>query len=243
MTVFKIFRVLFALTFLCSSAELLSAEKRHGSQEEPTEAWDQLQAGNKKFVNNRRFAAERAKLRKEQNPPYVILSCSDSRVPTELVFDQGLGKIFNARVAGNIVDDVVIDSIEFAAANYDVAVIVVLGHTRCGAVVGALHRLRKNHGVIDVQQGHLNAVLIPIEIAIKESGIDIYGPNAVELSIRANIAYSAQQLILQSPSIERAVRDGKLNIVGAEYSLRSGKVKQLFVIDSNNLNPCNCSNH
>jgi carbonic anhydrase len=105
-----------------------------------------------------------------------------------------------------------------------------MGHTKCGAVTGALNHLRSNNGVIDVQQGHLNAVLIPIEIAIVEAGINIYAPNALEQSIRANIRYQANQLISQSPLIAAEIAEGKLTIIGAEYHLATGKVKQLFSI-------------
>ena len=228
MRISKFISFIFALAILSSSTNL-SAKCSQPSDED---VWAQLQAGNKRYVHNKEFARQRAKVANGQNPPCVVLSCSDSRVTPEYVFDQAIGRLFVARTAGQVVDDVVVDSIEFAVGEWDVFSIVVLGHTNCGAVVGALGRLRKNHGVIDQQNGHLNAVLIPIEKAIVQAGINIYGPNALEKSIRANIAYSANQLIEQSPAIAKAVEKGRVNIIGAEYSLKTGKVKQLFVIDS-----------
>lgn len=227
MAILRILRALFVFTLLVSTTEL-AASCPHKPKTE--DIWRQLVAGNKRFVNNKKYARQRAKLVDGQNPPCVVLSCSDSRVPPELVFDQGLGKLFVARVAGNVVDDVVTDSIQFAVATWDIFSIVVLGHTDCGAVEGALARLRKNGGVIDPVNGFLFAVLNPIEHAIVNAGIDIYASNALKLATRANIAQSANQLFA-TPSIAKAVKDGKVNIIGAEYNLKTGKVKELFVID------------
>lgn len=194
--------------------------------------WNKLLLDNQEFVRNPKYARQRARLVDGQNPSYVILSCSDSRVPPELVFDQGLGDLFVARIAGNVVDTVIVDSIEFAVGTWDVTTVVVMGHTSCGAVEGALARLRENNGVVDRLQGdHLNAVLIPIEKAIVKAGIDIYASNALKLSLKANVAYSVRQLLKRSPAITQAVADGQIIIVGAEYSLKSGKVHELFTFD------------
>lgn len=194
--------------------------------------WNKLLKENEKFVDNPKYAKEREGLLRGQNPRYVILSCSDSRVPPEIIFEQGLGDLFVARVAGNVADPVVIDSIEFAVGHYDVTTLIVMGHTHCGAVEGALARLRKNHGKIDHIEGdHLNAVLIPIETAIIKAGIDIYGSDALELAIKANVAYVVKQLLKRSPVISKAVKDGQIIIVGAEYRLKSGRVEQLFIVE------------
>ncbi len=194
-------------------------------------SWRTLKSGNNRFVKNSLFARQRAQVANGQNPSYVVISCSDSRVPPELVFNQGIGDLFVSRVAGQVSDNVVIDSIEYAVSHFDVSAIVVLGHTECGAVIGALKHLIKNNGAIDqIQPGHLNAVLIPIEIAILEAGIDIYAPNALDLAIQANIAYVANQLLAQSTVISNAVADGTLCIIGAEYDLQTGVAQELFFI-------------
>lgn len=194
--------------------------------------WEKLLKANEEFVHNPEFAKQRAELVNGQNPHYVILSCSDSRVPPEIIFEQGLGDLFVARIAGNVVDTIVVDSIEFAVGRWDVTTLIVLGHTDCGAVEGALARLRKNNGQIDHIEGdHLNAVLIPIETAIVESGIDIYAHDAFRLATKANIAYSAAQLLKRSPVIRKAVKDRQIIIVGAEYRLKSGHVDQLFIVN------------
>jgi carbonic anhydrase len=194
--------------------------------------WLKLLKDNEAFIHNPEYARERAPLVDGQNPSYVILSCSDSRVPPELVFQQGLGDLFVARIAGNVVDTIVVDSIEFAVGTWDVTTVVVMGHTSCGAIEGALARLREHHGKIDEPRGdHLNAVLIPIEKAIVKAGINIYGPNALEQATKANVAYSVKQLLKRSPAITKAVKDRQIIIVGSEYSLKSGRVRELFVVD------------
>lgn len=195
------------------------------------DGWHALQRGNQNFIENPEYVQQRAETAKTQNPAFVVLSCADSRTPPEIIFNKGLGRIFCPRVAGNTAGDQVIDSIAFAVATWDVTTVVVLGHERCGAVIGALERLRKNHGKIDQPEGIFNAVLIPIEKAIVKAGIDIYARDALEKSVDANVAYTARRLIKKSPIIAEAVKDGQIIIVGAVYGLKSGKAKQLFIID------------
>lgn len=192
--------------------------------------WNSLLKSNKKFVKNHTFKKQRALLKNEQNPAVIVLSCSDSRVPPELIFDKKLGSLFVVRVAGEVVDDVVIDTIEYAINHFDAHVIIVLGHSGCGAVAGALKHLQKNGGVTDKPRGHLGAVLIPIEKAIVEDGINVHAANALEESIQAHVKYAANQLISHSHAICSALADGELIIVGAQYFLNTGKVDQLFVM-------------
>jgi len=194
-------------------------------------AWHVLKAGNKKFVNNRRFARQRRHTAGGQNPHTIVLSCSDSRVTPEFIFSQRIGEFFVVRSAGEVTDDVVIDSIEYATRTFDSSLIVVLAHTDCGAVKGALERLRINGGVIDKVNGHLLAVLVPIETAIVQAGIDIYAPDALQQATRANVVYIVNQLLTESPIIAQAVESKEISIVGAEYHLRTGKVKKYFTID------------
>jgi carbonic anhydrase len=194
----------------------------------PMMEWNSLLKSNKKFVKSHAFVKQRAPLKNKQNPPVIVLSCADSRVTPELIFNQKLGSLFVVRVAGQVVDDVVIDSIEYAVGTFDSHVLVVLGHSNCGAVAGALEHLQKNAGALDKPRGHLNAVLIPIEKAITEAGINIHGADALEKSIHANVKYMTHQLVQRSKPIAKAVKDGDLIIVGAEYSLSTGRVKQLF---------------
>lgn len=220
----RILPYILSLIFVMPTHALLS-QNNQASQE----VWESLKKGNKKFMRSPKYAKQRSSLVTGQNPACIILSCSDSRVPPEIVFQQGLGDVFTVRTAGQVVDDVVVDTIEYAVTHFDVKLILVMGHQECGAVIGALKHLKENGGKIDPSgQGHLYAVLIPIETAIVQAGIDIYAPDALQQSIRANISYEANQLISSSEPIAQAVKQGKLVIKGAEYHLKSGKVLTLF---------------
>lgn len=219
------FLMLLMIVFLNTGIE---AASNCGSKHD----WHALQKANREFVRDPKYIRQREKTAPGQNPAYVVLSCADSRTPPELIFNKGLGKIFCPRVAGNTAGDQVIDSIAFAVKTWDVSTVVVMGHTKCGAVIGALERLRKNGGVIDPEDGLFNAVLIPIERAILAEGIDIYGPKALEEATKANVRYAADRLIEKSAIIRNALRDGQIVIVGSIYNVRSGKVKELFIFDN-----------
>ena len=195
------------------------------------DTWERLLESNNKFVNNQSYYKERIKLVDAQNPCSIILSCSDSRVIPEIIFQQGPGKIFTVRVAGEVADNVVVDTIEYAINHFDSTIIVVMGHTECGAVIGALKQLKENNGNIPISKDvtdHINAVLIPIEKAIKAANIDIYAPDSLSLSIKANILYVAEELMKKSSIITNAIKRGKIQLIGAEYSLKTGKVTKLF---------------
>ncbi len=226
MTIIQLIQTMFFISFTFTSFTISACENHLSNS-----VWHWLKSGNQTFVNNYQYAKTRSQLTSAQNPPCIVLSCSDSRVPPEITFQKDLGQLFTVRVAGHVADDVVIDTIEYAVTHFDSSLIVVMGHTDCGAVIGALKHLIKNNGKIDkAGQGHLDAVLIPIETAIVESKIDIYAPDALKLSIQANIAYVARRLIDQSSKISNAVSTGKLRIIGAEYDLKTGEVNQLFIL-------------
>jgi len=223
MALLKIVKCISAIIILSMQAAIVCVNA-------PKNEWDLLLKSNKTFVKNSKFKKQRTPLKSGQNPPVIVLSCSDSRVAPELIFDKKLGSLFVVRVAGEVVDDVVIDSIEYAVNHFDAHVIVVLGHSDCGAVAGALKHLQKNGGVTDKPRGHLGAVLIPIEKAIVEAGINVHEASALEESIQAHVKYAANQLIARSHAISKALHDGQIIIAGAEYFLNTGKVDQLFVI-------------
>lgn len=222
----RFFLMLFMIVF--SSACIQAEVESGGSQS----GWRYLQQSNRKFIRSPKYIKQRRQTAQGQNPNFVVLSCADSRTPPELIFNQGLGRIFCPRVAGNTAGDQVIDSIAFAVHTWDVNTVVVMGHENCGAVEGALDRLIENGGVVDPENGIFNAVLIPIERAIVDSGMDIYGPNAFEEATRVNVAYAAKQMIKKSKIISHALRDGQIIIVGSIYSLETGKAREIFVIDN-----------
>ena len=197
----------------------------------PRAAWKSLKKSNERFVKNPTISKRRSELLHAQNPPYVLVSCSDSRVPPESIFDQLLGSLFVVRIAGNVIDNLVIDSIEFAVSSFSPSVIVVLGHSGCGAVTAAFNHLKDNNSVMNQPYGHLGAVLNPIENAILQAKVDLQSVDGLESATKANIRYSADKLVAGSPMIANAIKKGTLIIVGAEYSLKTGKTTELFTIN------------
>lgn len=189
-----------------------------------------LQAGNARFVSEnskqhiQSVQSRRVELATGQEPFAVILGCSDSRVPVEIIFDQGLGDLFVIRVAGNIVAPSQIGSIEFAAERFGTRLVVVLGHSKCGAICATLEELQNptnNHSK------NLYSIVDRIRPAVE--GLlttDLKNdPDAlVEQAVRANISASAAQLRQGSQLIEQMIKEKELLVVGAEYSLETGKV-------------------
>lgn len=193
----------------------------------PTQTWNSLKESNKKFVHNKKMRKRRKQIATSQTPCAIVLTCSDSRVPAELIFKQGLGELFVVRIAGNSADNVVIDSIEFAVKNFKPSLIIIMGHSSCAAVSGALEHLQRNNGKPDVAHDHFGAVLIPVERAILEANIDITSADAATLANHANIRYSAHQLISHSSIIKDALAQKTLQIIGAVYSLETGVVTEI----------------
>ena len=198
------------------------------------EALEKLKEGNRRFlaaVENCRGASlsyeNFANLATGQNPFAIILGCSDSRVPSELVFDQGLGDLFVVRVAGNIAAPTQIGSIEFAAQHFGTRLIVVLGHTRCGAVQATVDALQNPTGR---GSENLSSIVDRIRPAVEplvsnEIADDPEDPAALmKEAVRANIRASAEQLRRGSPELERLLANDGLQIVSAEYSLETGEV-------------------
>lgn len=194
------------------------------------EALARLQDGNRRFVADARSSevflgrARRAELSKSQEPFAIILGCSDSRVPAEFVFDQGLGDLFVIRVAGNIVATSQVGSVEFAAARFGTPLVVVLGHSSCGAIQATLDELRRP---TENQSRNLQAIVDRIRPAVAgflETELRHDETALVRAAVRANIRASVDHLRHGSPVLEQLVRDGNLTVVGAEYSLDTGVV-------------------
>ncbi len=194
------------------------------------EALERLRAGNRRFASGTgrldglTSHARRAELVAGQQPFAIVLGCSDSRVPAEIVFDQGLGDLFVIRVAGNIVAPSQVGSVEFAAEQFGTRLVVVLGHSQCGAVVATIEALERPE---DTHSRNLRSIVDRIRPSVEpllatELAAD---PEAlVRAAVRANVRESANQLRHGSEILERLIaRDGLL-VVGAEYSLESGIV-------------------
>lgn len=193
------------------------------------EALERLRAGNARFVANELslkindFA--RSKLASGQQPFAVILGCSDSRVPVEVVFDQDIGELFVIRVAGNIVAPSQIGSIEFAAQKFNIRLVVVMGHTECGAVEATIDELQRP---VEKQSRNIAAIverIRPSVVGLLESGDDDSREELMRKAVRANVRYSAEALRHGSTLIEGLIDDGELLVVGAEYSLHTGEVE------------------
>jgi len=197
------------------------------------DALQRLREGNARFASGDRCLetfpghTERDKHLDGQNPFAVILGCSDSRVPVEMVFDQGLGDLFVIRVAGNIVAPSQIGSIEFAAEQYGVQLVVVMGHSQCGAVKATIEQLLRP---TDRQSPNLRTIVDRIRPAVEDLLDDQPSLDRESLArhaVRANVRASVQNLRHGSEIIEGLVQNEELLVVGAEYSLESGVVEFL----------------
>lgn len=227
-------------TFLAGmaiSVGLASVTCAGGQAISPDEALQKLLDGNKRYVQYQMTGAKmsdqatRASLAKSQKPYAIILSCSDSRVPPEVIFDKGLGEIFVIRVAGNVPDPVVLGSIEYAAEHLGSPLIMVLGHERCGAVTAAVDAKGKSTG-----SRNIDAIMKEVQPSVKAALKDCEAckgekkcaetkkSDLVECAIDTNAKRVAAHLSRQSKIIKHLVEENKLKIVVAKYDLDDGAV-------------------
>jgi|SRR4051812_2681405 carbonic anhydrase len=195
----------------------------------PQEALDRLREGNHRFVAGVRSLealvshTRRAELATSQSPCAIVLGCSDSRAPAEIVFDQGLGDLFVIRVAGNIVAPSQVGSVEFAAERFHTPLVVVLGHTQCGAIGATLEEMSESAS----HSPNIRSIVDRIRPAIETlMATDLRNdPDRLyHAAVRANVRASANHLRHGSALLERLIQDGTLQVVGAEYSLETGVV-------------------
>jgi carbonic anhydrase len=193
------------------------------------DALARLREGNHRFATDRTAtqalsSARRMALVSGQEPFAIILGCSDSRVPAELVFDQGFGDLFVIRVAGNIVAPSQVGSVEFAASRFGTRLVVVMGHSQCGAVIATLEEL---HGQGSSQSRNLRSIVNRVRPAVQTllSGRHIDEPDElVRQAVRANVRASVNHLRHGSELLEKLTVETGLLVVGAEYSLETGLV-------------------
>jgi carbonic anhydrase len=188
-----------------------------------TAALRELLEGNARYVAAKltyrdQTPERRAEVAAAQHPFAVIFGCSDSRVPAEIVFDQGLGDLFVVRVAGPVLDDAVLGSLEFAALELGVPLILVLGHERCGAVTAALDVLDKG----TTPRGHISHLVDAITPAVKR--VKGRAGDPLDNAVRANVEGIVEKLRTSRQVLAAQVSSGKLRIVGARYDLDSGRV-------------------
>ena len=185
-------------------------------------ALERLMAGNRRYVaaklrHPHQTPDYRLALNEGQTPCAMILGCADSRVPPEVIFDQGLGDLFVVRVAGNIVDDVVLASLEYGAGHLGAPLLMVLGHSHCGAVAATLG------------DGELEGHLSRLAEAIRPAAIRAKGRpgDALDNAVRANVALTVEILNAAEPVLSERIKAGKLKVVGACYHLDTGVVERL----------------
>jgi carbonic anhydrase len=195
------------------------------------EALERLREGNRRFVSDVRShenltnEARRNVLASGQEPFAIILGCSDSRVPAEIVFDQGLGDLFVIRVAGNIVAPSQIGSVEFAAERAGARLVVVLGHSQCGAILATLDELQRP---TEKHSRNLRSIvdrISPSVQALLSTDLKHDRDELVRQAVRANVRASANQLRHGSDIVEELIQNDGLCVVGAEYSLETGVVE------------------
>ena len=196
-----------------------------------SEALQRLRDGNLRFASDRRSAettptqSQRAALMNTQEPIAIILGCSDARVPAEMVFDQGFGDLFVIRVAGNIVAPSQVGSVEFAAERFGTRLVVVLGHTQCGAILATLDELQRPTAN---QSRNLRAIVDrvrPSVAGLLDTPLRHDVDALVKHAVRGNIRASVDHLRHGSQVLEQLIQDDGLVVVGAEYCLETGVVE------------------
>lgn len=192
--------------------------------ESADQIWSQLIEGNKRFVTGRmkpeHVVSDRKSLTNAQHPKVMTLSCSDSRVPPDVIFDQPLGTLFEVRTAGNIAGPFELASLEYAFDHLGTTVLVVLGHTNCGAVTAACSGDK-------MPTPNLQAMVDQIEPAVTKMKQSATGDALIEGAIKENVHESAMNVVAQSEVFRHAKEEGKLTIIEAEYQLDTGRVIRL----------------
>ncbi|MGB7466965.1 MAG: carbonic anhydrase family protein [Candidatus Acidiferrum sp.] len=210
-----------SMQFAPSMSGSLTKEQRDSMT--PLQVIDELKKGNERFrtgkLTPRDYLAEKRSSAGGQYPAAVILGCVDSRVPAEIIFDVGIGDTFNGRVAGNVVNDDLLGSMEFACAVSGAKLVLVLGHTSCGAVKGAID---------DVVLGNLTGLLARIKPAIPETKFEgeksSKNPAYVDAVARTNVAVALENIRRRSPVLTDLEKKGSIQIIGAMYNLANGAV-------------------
>jgi carbonic anhydrase len=196
----------------------------------PQDAINRLRQGNRRFVSGEKTAdvhsrqTQRSKLVGGQQPFAVILGCSDSRAPVEIIFDQGPGDLFVIRIAGNIVTSPIVGSVEFAAERVGARLVVVLGHSDCGAIQATLDELhRPTEGLSQNWSAVVDRIRPTVE-GLLTTGTTNDRSVLMQQAIRANVLASASYLRNESAVLGRLIREDELLVLGAEYSLETGVV-------------------
>ena len=211
-----------SMQFAASMSESLTKEQRDSMT--PSQVIDELKKGNERFragkMAPRDYLAEKRSSASGQYPAAVILGCVDSRVPAEIIFDAGIGDLFSGRVAGNVVNDDMLGSMEFACAVSGAKLVLVLGHTACGAIKGAID---------DVELGNLTGLLARVKPAIPRTKFEgeksSKNPAYVDAVALTNVRVAVENTRRRSPVLEDLEKKGSIQITGAMYNLANGVVE------------------
>lgn len=194
----------------------------------PETALQYLKDGNSRFINKtsaeRDYNKQVAETSKGQFPFAIVLSCVDSRIPTEIIFDQGIGDVFNARIAGNFVNEDILESMEFACKLSGAKLILVLGHTACGAIKGACDKAE-----LDNLTGLLKKVMPAVDATPDTGGSDRSSANIgfVDAVALKNVELTIEQIKQKSPVLKEMIDNGEIGISGAMYKVETGEVEFL----------------
>ncbi|HQW25240.1 MAG TPA: carbonic anhydrase [Saprospiraceae bacterium] len=202
-------------------ATLMSCQSRYEEALPPLEA---LKAGNQRFMSGHPVHPHETlkrlrDLKKGQYPHTVVVSCSDSRVPPELIFDQGLGDIFSVRTAGNVIGDYELGSIEYAVEHLGCKLVVVLGHEECGALKAYL-----GHRDGEISSDHIMSIVTYLENEEEEQALEMSENMSLDSAVQANIKHGVKLLQSSEPILRHLAEKGEVKIVGALYNLDNGEV-------------------
>ncbi|GAA4110860.1 carbonic anhydrase [Enteractinococcus coprophilus] len=190
----------------------------------PQQAWAQLKAGNQRFVDGtvdhpHQDAGWRASLENSQSPHAVIFGCSDSRLAAEIIFDVGLGDVFVVRTAGQVIDDAVLGSLQFAIEEIDVPLIIILGHDNCGAVTAAVQAVETAVMPKSFMRSLVERIM-PSVMAARSKGVtDVNG------TVKEHTDQTVHRVVDTSYAVAKAVKEGRTAVVGVTYSLSNGSVE------------------
>jgi carbonic anhydrase len=212
------------LLYLLFISVLFACNKTEKTEDANLTPLQKLEAGNKRFASGKPMHPDETlerirELKKGQHPFAIVVSCSDSRVPAELVFDQGLGDIFSIRTAGNIMGDYELGSIEYAVEHLDCKLVIVMGHKDCGAMKAFI----KSNGHYE-QTDHIKKIIEYIESEKEEKNLAIHNDLVLDKVIDANIEHGVTYLKTAEPILKEFYDNKKVAIVGAVYDIETGKV-------------------
>ena len=199
-------------------------------QKTPTKILADLQAGNERFLNGESVQTSQLSLKKLKNfaktgqfPKAIVLCCSDSRAPVEMIFDQDIGDLFVIRVAGNVVAPSLVGSVEFAVSTFETNLVLVMGHTQCGAIRATIEHICDSQKVSSANIFDIVSRIRPHVLPITKMH-EISEGDRLEMAVEANVRASVNQLAHSSRLIEGMVQQGKIKIIGAVLNLETGKV-------------------